>query len=190
MAWMHEGCALASPRVMVGLGNVGSAYRLTPHNVGFQLLDRLMKRWPVIQEWKDDAWRAVALRVGRAEPFYCVWPGLLMNRSGPAVASWLRKHRGVAVESLWVAHDDVDVPLGKHKIKRGGGAGGHNGLRSLIGTVGADFWRLRLGVGRPPQGEVADYVLRPYHPDVASQVEHLLDAMVASMVPWIEGQEG
>ena len=146
-------------KLIVGLGNPGEEYARTRHNAGFWFVDRLAAG--AHAAWKRESrhqCEAVRVRVGAVE----VWlqkPTTFMNRSGAAVQSLAAFHRLSAAEIL-VVHDEIDLPPGTARLKSGGGHGGHNGLRDVIACIGADFWRLRLGVGHPGhRDQVVDAVL-------------------------------
>ncbi len=143
-------------RVVVGLGNPGPEYFWTRHNVGFMVVNSLSDRWGV-------AMRNVGIsRIGErtdddGESTILVTPQTYMNRSGVAVEALLEH---VTDENLIVIYDDVDLNPGTLRIRRNGGAGGHRGVASVIDSCGAEFTRVRVGVGRPPEGlDTADYVL-------------------------------
>lgn len=149
--------------VIAGLGNPGAEYRDTRHNAGFWLLDALARELGAVfkPERRFQAETARATLDGHA--CHLLKPVTFMNRSGQAVAALARYYR-VPLEHLLVVHDEIDLPAGTARLKRGGGHGGHNGLRDVIevfdGATG--FLRLRLGVGRPASSdEVVSYVLRP-----------------------------
>ncbi|MDP8950730.1 MAG: aminoacyl-tRNA hydrolase [Actinomycetota bacterium] len=135
----------------MGLGNPGRSYERTRHNVGFLVADELAKR-------HGGSWRAK--KRAEAAPVSLDFknvtllkPTTFMNNSGAALA-------GYNAEQLVVVHDELDLPAGAVRVKVGGGAGGHNGLRSIIQHLGNDFVRVRIGIGRPPVGmTVTDYVL-------------------------------
>ena len=135
----------------MGLGNPGRSYESTRHNIGFLVADELARR-------HGGSWRAKkkaeAAPVGLGfKNVTLLKPTTFMNNSGAAVA-------GYQPEQLIVVHDDLDLPVGDVRVKVSGGAGGHNGLRSIIGRLGNDFVRVRIGIGRPPAGvTVTDYVL-------------------------------
>jgi PTH1 family peptidyl-tRNA hydrolase len=146
------------------LGNPGRRYAGTLHNAGFLAIDR-------IAGTLGARWRAtVAASLGTVEidgrRVVLAKPMTFMNLSGEAVAPLYRKHAD-GPEDLLVLHDDLDLPAGAVRLKRGGGTGGHNGLRSLGERLGtADFLRIRVGIGRPPPGaDPADYVLTPPAPE-------------------------
>ena len=152
-------------RVIVGLGNPGPEYRKTRHNLGFWVVDRLAERWGARLSR-----RAFLAMVGevqwRDEKILLVQPQTYMNRAGEAVAR-IRDFYHLALYDLVVIHDDLDLPLGRIRIKRGGGgAGGNRGVVSLIEVLGSkDFTRVKMGIGRPPgQQDPADFVLQPFTP--------------------------
>lgn len=140
--------------LIVGLGNPGSKYENTRHNLGFMVLDKLAKRLlPVAKsQWQmDKESKALVLRVNSRAVL--LKPQTFMNSSGYAVERIKEKEK-IATSSLWVIHDDVDLPLGKIKIRIGGASAGHHGVDSIIKQIGSDlFLRFRLGVGRPDKSE-------------------------------------
>jgi peptidyl-tRNA hydrolase, PTH1 family len=133
------------------LGNPGRPYERTRHNVGYLVADELARRHG--GSWRKKK-KTEAATVGLGvEEVTLLKPTTFMNNSGSALA-------GYRVGDLIVIHDDLDLPPGDVRVKVGGGAGGHNGLRSVIGRLGPDFTRVRVGIGRPPAGSgVTDYVL-------------------------------
>jgi PTH1 family peptidyl-tRNA hydrolase len=148
--------------LVVGLGNPGRKYQDTRHNIGWAVLDELARRH--------------ALGTGRSERRALIWDGRIlhlrvklakpqtfMNRSGESVRA-LMDYYDIALDRLLVVHDDLDTPLGKLKLRKAGGHGGQNGLRSIIQHLGSqDFARLRVGIGRPPgRMDPVDYVLQPF----------------------------
>lgn len=151
--------------LVVGLGNPGPAYEVTRHNAGFLVADLLADR--IGGKFKSHRGRAAVLE-GRLGPFpgtpvVLAKPNGFMNTSGGPVAGLL-SYFDVPVDRLVVIHDELDLPFGSVRLKRGGGAGGHNGLRSITTSIGTpDFVRIRVGIGRPPgRQDPADYVLRPF----------------------------
>jgi PTH1 family peptidyl-tRNA hydrolase len=146
-------------RALVGLGNPGPNYLLTRHNLGHWWIDALTGDGDV--RWR----RQSRLGVETAEIVLADRPLVLvkslgyMNESGGPVRAFCAYRRWTA-DDLLVAHDDLDLPVGTVRLKRGGGDGGHNGLKDLIAHLGPSFVRLRFGIGRPPPGAaVVDYVL-------------------------------
>lgn len=153
-------------RVISGLGNPGDRYRRTRHNVGFRVVDLLADRWGHTGEGRvrDGAAR---LEVGFDPPIgsvLLVKPMRYMNRSGGPLKAVLRQHGVDPATELLVVADDIDLPLGKLRARRSGSAGGHNGLRDIIGSLGSsEFARLRVGIGRA--GEAVDHVLSTFDTD-------------------------
>ncbi len=155
-------------KLIVGLGNPGEKYTTTRHNAGFIFVDNLCKvlelSWAI--EKKSDA------AVAKNAKFILAKPQTFMNNSGTAVAKLLTYFK-VPVENLVVVHDDVDLPFGEYRLKQGSGSAGHHGVIDIIEKVGTqDFWRFRIGVGRPAESKysVEDYVLKPFAP---SEVEFI-----------------
>ena len=146
-------------KVVVGLGNPSPEYAATRHNVGFRVVEMFaaIHRVPLKTMQKQVRVGQVSGELWVAEPL--TW----MNHSGQAVR-WLLEETGSGVESLIVVHDDLDLPVGRLRFKRRGGHGGHNGVRSIVETMGTgEFLRLKLGVGRPPAGkDPVEYVLEPF----------------------------
>lgn len=175
-----------SRRVVVGLGNPGARYEGTRHNVGFLLVDRLLPHLdsPVAEE-REGSWRARGT-VGGQE-IILVKPLRFMNRSGPPLRVVLDEYEVPPPDCL-VVHDDLDLPLGRIKLKRDGGTGGHRGLDSILATLGRDdFVRLRLGIGRPPSGmEVVDYVLQDFSPPERPLLGAVLERAGAGVFSWVE----
>lgn len=158
---------LALPlKMIVGLGNPGSEYALTRHNAGFWLVDELARRHGATfrSEPRHQAELARA-RVDNDE-LWLVKPMSFMNRSGGPSRSIAGFYK-VPVESILVAYDELDFPAGAVRLKQGGGAGGHNGMRDMIAQLGDPFWRLRIGIGHPgDKSAVLNYVLgRPLPQD-------------------------
>lgn len=154
------------------MGNPGRSYERTRHNVGFLVADELARR-------HGGSWRkrkkaeAAPITLG-LQDVTLLKPTTFMNNSGSALAGHNR------AEDLIVVHDDLDLPEGDVRVKVGGGAGGHNGLRSVIGRYGPDFIRVRVGVGRPPPGMgVTDYVLGKMNSAVRDAVPRAADAVEA-----------
>jgi PTH1 family peptidyl-tRNA hydrolase len=135
-------------KLIVGLGNPGREYARTRHNAGWWFVDALAERGQ--GSWRrDEQAHTMLARVDLAgTPLWLLKPTAFMNRSGAPVAS-VAKFHGIEAGEMLVVHDDIDLPPGIARLKNGGGHGGHNGLRDVIAHLGADFWRLRLGVGHP-----------------------------------------
>jgi len=156
-------------KVICGLGNPGERYRLTRHNVGFRVADLLADRWGLTGEGrvKDGA---AQLEVRFDEPLekvLLVKPLRYMNLSGGALRAAIRQTDVDPAQDILVVTDDVDLPLGRVRLRREGSAGGHNGLRSIIAALGGtDFARLRVGIGRSGTSRATvDHVLSTFRND-------------------------
>lgn len=154
--------------LVVGLGNPGPEYADTRHNVGHAVVAELARRYAVTLSGRKSNARVASVRLegpdGTPGPAAVLaQPMSFMNLSGGPVAALVRYHH-VEARDLVVVHDDIDLPFGTVRLKRGGGEGGHNGLRDITKALGtADYVRVRVGVGRPPgHREAADHVLRGF----------------------------
>jgi peptidyl-tRNA hydrolase, PTH1 family len=169
-------------KLIVGLGNPGTEYARTRHNAGFRFVDELAARHGALfrSEPRHRAELARA-RIGDAE-LWLLKPMNYMNHSGDSVRSVASFYK-VPLESILVAYDELDFPAGVVRLKQGGGAAGHNGMRDVIAQMGDGFWRLRIGIGHPGErSQVLDYVLgRP--PAVDAQLIHEAIAAVVDAVP-------
>ena len=161
-------------QAIIGLGNPGSEYRNTRHNVGQRVVEELAHR--LHARFARDGGHAVAHGRWRGETLHLLKPQSFMNVSGPAVARLSRRlHLGPP--DLVIVFDDLDLPLGKVRVRMKGSAGGHNGVRSVIEALGTDaIRRVKVGIGRPaPPGQhkdlVVDHVLTPFYPDEMDAVE-------------------
>ena len=163
--------------LIVGLGNPGPDYAAHRHNVGFMVLDRLNE--VLSGDWTDKkrySMSRVRLSGGAVS---LLKPMTYMNRSGNIVAERTR-FLNISSEEVLVVHDDLDLPLGRIRLKNGGGAAGHNGLRSIAADLGtSDFPRIRVGIGRPARKEqVRSYVLNPFHASEQEDLQFVLDGGV------------
>jgi peptidyl-tRNA hydrolase, PTH1 family len=159
---------------IVGLGNPGRRYRGTRHNVGRDVVERVAAKLGV--RLAGDGWaRTVRAQFGRA-PVLLAAPETYMNVSGQVVADLARRRR-VRPESLLLVYDDLDLPLGRLRLRSGNGAGGHNGVRSVIEHLGTKaFPRLRVGIGRPPQGvEPETFVLERFTPEERTVIDEAVE---------------
>ena len=168
------------PCLVVGLGNPEPRYARNRHNLGFRVLDALAARMGV--EWArkfDGLFGQGSLDGAKV---LLLKPQTFMNRSGDSVAPAARFFK-LGPAELWVAHDELDLELGRIQLKQGGGNGGHNGLRSIEAALGSrDFGRLRLGIGRPPAGwDPADYVLSDFDRSEEEQVEAEVQSALAAL---------
>lgn len=149
-------------KIVVGLGNPGVKYRGTRHNIGFLVVDNLARQQGIILD-RHECDAVTGWGHCNDVQVLLVKPQTFMNRSGVAVAALLHEH-GTTPADLVVVYDDLDLPLGRIRIRTNGSAGGHRGVSSIIEHLGSvPFCRIRLGIGRPPEGvSVIDYVLSPF----------------------------
>jgi len=165
-------------KIVLGLGNPGARYARTRHNLGFLVVDELARRARVALARRDTV--SAAARIAETElcgeAVVLVEPRTYMNRSGRAAADVLRRYRSEPADLL-VVHDDADLTLGRIRLRPGGGAGGHNGIRSVMTALGTgDFPRMKLGVkgdGRDA-ADLADYVLEDFAADEWPTVSDLV----------------
>ncbi|MFN7780081.1 MAG: aminoacyl-tRNA hydrolase [Betaproteobacteria bacterium] len=179
-------------RLIVGLGNVGAEYERTRHNAGFWFVDALARKAGVgfSQERKFHGEVARLRDAGRE--LWLLKPSTYMNRSGQAVVALALYYKILPTEIL-VVHDELDLPAGSVKMKRGGGSAGHNGLKDIHAHLTTpDFWRLRLGIGHPRtlglQQPVVDYVLHPPSRDDEAAIYKSIDSALEIVPQLLDGQ--
>ncbi len=177
--------------LIVGLGNPGPEYAAHRHNIGFRVVDALAHAHGLTfaRRKKMKAWVAQG-DIG-SQAVLLAKPRTFMNLSGQAV-SRLCRAQAVSLTRLLVVYDDLDLPLGRLRLRPGGGSGGHKGMRSIIQALGTqEFARLRVGIGRPPPGvDPADYVLSPFAPEEMDRAAAAIERAVAALVCWLtEGIE-
>jgi len=175
-------------KLFVGLGNPGAEYEGTRHNAGFVYIDELARQLKVNLAMD----RAYHGYVGRANlPQGSVWllqPQTYMNLSGKSVAALARFFK-ITPDEILVAHDELDIPAGQVKLKKGGGHAGHNGLRDIHAQLGSpDYWRLRLGIGHPgDKADVAAFVLRKPPTSERTLMEQSIDKALEATTALLDG---
>ncbi len=167
-------------KAIIGLGNPGPKYYATRHNIGFQVVDALANQYN--GRWSSkDLFDEATIQINDT-PLILIKPTTFMNDSGK-VMPYLHK-KGIKLSEILVVHDELEKPFGNVSYRLGGSAKGHNGLRSIIAHGGAEFGRIRMGIGRPNEREqVADFVLKPF-----SEKREDLDAMIEKALDLIEEQ--
>ncbi len=179
-------------KLFVGLGNPGAEYEATRHNAGFWWIDALARRWGTSLA-ADAGTKGLLARVnGKAADGGPVWllePMTYMNRSGVSVAALARFYK-IPPAQVLVVHDELDLLPGQARLKLGGSAAGHNGLKDIHGMLGSpDFWRLRLGIGHPGvKAEVVHYVLKKPAPDQREAIERSIDKTLETVDLMLAGQ--
>lgn len=150
--------------LIVGLGNIGKEYQSTRHNFGFMVIDKIIENHNFQTPNKKFSSEFYQGKI-YGEDIIAIKPQTYMNKSGVAV-SQVKKFYKIPIENIIVFHDDLDLELGRIKIKVGGGAGGHNGLKSIDSLIGKNYTRVRLGIGRPEhKNAVHGYVLGKFNQD-------------------------
>ncbi len=163
-------------RLFVGLGNPGPEYEATRHNAGFLWTDALAQKLGA-RLVPERTYQGLAARVNTAAgPVWLLQPMTFMNRSGASVAPLARFFK-IEPQHILVIHDELDIQPGQAKLKFGGSAAGHNGLKDITGLLGTpDFWRLRLGIGHPGvKSEVVNYVLKKPSPEHREAINKSID---------------
>ncbi len=173
--------------LIVGLGNPGDQYAASRHNIGFLIIDQLAKVWngSLTQEKWDGFYTSFSFPQAKV---FLVKPQTFMNRSGRSVSQYLRFFK-IAPTRLLVIHDDLDMDVGRIKLVLGGGAGGHNGIKSIKGSIGTkEYYRLKIGIGRPGKGGVhSEYPVEKYVLSSIDANEHeILQARYNALVDGIE----
>jgi len=174
-------------KLIVGLGNPDAEYLRTRHNVGWWFVEDLARKYGATFRSESKHHGELArIRIGDAD-IWLLKPMTYMNRSGGPTRSVATFYK-VPVEEILVAHDELDFPAGVVKLKQGGGAAGNNGIKDIIATMGPDFWRLRLGVGKPPATGIEHVLSRPSAAEERAIRECIADSIDA--VPVILEQGG
>jgi PTH1 family peptidyl-tRNA hydrolase len=168
-------------QIIVGLGNTGTRYEDTRHNAGFWFVDLLCRQFGgQFREDRRYQGEVARLSVGGRDVIL-LKPSTFMNRSGNSVRS-LAAYLKIPADEILVAHDELDLPVGTVRLKRGGGAGGHNGLKDVIAHMGREFYRLRIGIGHPGHPtDVIDYVLNRPTADEDRQIRESIEQAVDVM---------
>lgn len=177
-------------KLIVGLGNPGEKYAKTRHNLGFMVMDKLLRKLTPFQKtvWQES--KKFSSLIARIGDLILVKPQTMMNASGLAVAK-LADFYKIKSEDIWVVYDDVDLPLGELKIRLAGAAAGHHGVESIIAQLGTDnFVRFRLGIGHPGRGAdglVERYVLRGFDVNEKAEAKGMIKKTVKALRLALEG---
>jgi len=175
-------------RIVVGLRNPGADYEGTRHNVGSEVVERVLQRAGVPPGRAPSRVSGAIAQVGTGDDrTIYILPFTFMNESGGVVRSALGYYK-VDTSDLLVIHDDIDLPFGRLRLQVGGGSGGHNGIRSVERALGTkEFSRLKVGVGRPPGSQdPADYVLRTFATSERPEVEVILEDAADVVERWLD----
>ena len=165
--------------LIIGLGNPGNEYQNTRHNIGFQVLDRLVSLSNTtfsVEKLAD-----VATLKFKGRQLMLVKPNTFMNLSGKAVNYWLQKTK-VSIDNILVVTDDISLPFGMLRLRKGGSDGGHNGLKDITNRVGSDFMRLRFGIGHPPiKNDTNAWVIKKPNPQEKKGLDEAFKKTLSSL---------
>lgn len=174
--------------LVVGLGNPGEGYQNTRHNIGFEAVDRLVHRFSFAGNGQKFRSQTFTGTIGTTKCL-ALKPQTFMNKSGLAVAEAMQFYKLDACDIL-VIYDDLDLPVGKVRVRQGGGTGGHNGLKDITARIGSDYKRLRLGIDHPgDKNRVASYVLKPFAKAEQPVIEATMDAVESYFDLLIKGED-
>ena len=180
-------------RLIAGLGNPGPEYEQTRHNAGFWLVDNLANSLPGCRLQRESRFQAMVARTSIAgQEVWLVEPLTFMNLSGQSVAALARFYK-INPDEVLVVHDELDLAPGIARMKKGGSAGGHNGLKSMTASHGTqDYWRLRIGIGHPrvlgSQQAVADFVLHRPRKEEQPLIDEAIDKSLRIVPLTVEGK--
>tara|TARA_B100001123_G_C14944383_1_gene881041 strand:+ start:113 stop:691 length:579 start_codon:yes stop_codon:yes gene_type:complete len=166
--------------LLCGLGNPGNRYQHTRHNIGFMVLDKLISKYN-IKKYKSDKTKEVYKGSVSDTSLFLLKPLNYMNQSGLPIQSFINYYK-IDMDNIIVIHDDLDISLGKIKLKKDGGNGGHKGLISIDEHVGTKYNRLRLGIGHPGSKDLVDnYVLQNFNKSEKMIIETLMDLIAKNL---------
>lgn len=180
-------------KLIVGLGNIGKEYEQTRHNVGFMLADRLAEKFAATPFRADEKFHALLTTfMHRGEKIILVKPTTFMNNSGLALGELFRFYK-LQTSDILVIHDDLDLPLGKIRMRAKGSSGGHNGIKSILSHLpDGNFARIRIGIARPKTSEddkekkVIDYVLSKFNSDDKKIIDEAIEYLVPAVMCFID----
>lgn len=177
-------------KLIVGLGNPGSKYDNTRHNIGFMAIDELAKKWEVSFTEEKNFKALVGSTFIEGEKIYLVKPLTFMNLSGIAVRALLTYYN-IPVENFIVIYDDLDMEVGKLRFRQKGSAGGHNGIKSIIAEIGTqEFDRIKIGIGRPMTGmTVINHVLGKFSGDEEITIMTTLDKVTLALEHYLKTED-
>ena len=173
--------------LLVGLGNPGAEYARNRHNIGFMAVEEIARRHG-FTPWRKRFQGTTAEGTVGGDKVLALEPLTFMNVSGQSVVAALQFFK-LKPENVVVIHDELDLPPGRIRVKKGGGHGGHNGLRSIDSHIGKEYWRIRLGIGHPgDKNQVSGYVLHDFAKADQSWLDPLIDAVADAFPLMVQGQ--
>ena len=172
-------------KLIVGLGNPGEKYEMSRHNVGFMATDKLAKKWNIkIEKSKFESLSGEMN--GQHEKVSLVQPQTYMNLSGNSLRKWVDFYKLNPKDDILVVYDDLDLPLGKIRLRLKGSSGGHNGIKSIIENLGTDqFCRIKVGIGRPENQDIVNYVLSSFTIHERELVNDTLTTVSNILSEWV-----
>ncbi|MDD4519478.1 MAG: aminoacyl-tRNA hydrolase [Alphaproteobacteria bacterium] len=171
--------------LVVGLGNKGPEYENTRHNIGFMAADKIICRYP-FDKGREKFQALLYSGTIQNEKVLLVKPLTYMNASGNAIQQLINFYK-IPLSNVLVIHDDMDLPVGTFKMKQGGGAGGHNGLKSLDACCGKNYFRLRIGIDHPlDKNDVINYVLHTFSKEDSVKIDTLLETLIEALPLFLE----
>lgn len=176
-------------KLIVGLGNPGSEYRGTRHNAGADFVEQLARQCGCTLQAESRFFGMTGRLTLSGHDLRLLIPTTFMNRSGKAVAAMAQFYK-IASDEILIAHDELDIPAGSARFKRGGGHGGHNGLRDIVPSLGnnKDFYRLRIGIGHPGHAsKVTGYVLGAPSQVDRTRIDASIDEAIAALPLLLDG---
>lgn len=180
--------SLSKTFLIVGLGNVGREFDGTRHNIGFDCVDELVSNQSELSDWQNKKDLKVHFSVGQFNEtrVIVIKPTTLMNLSGEAVVLVSNFYK-ISPANIVIVHDELDIDFGQIRTRVGGGSAGHNGIKSVISSIGEGFGRVRIGIGpkTPDQIDSADFVLGKFSKSLASDVNLLKKEVVSMLVEYI-----
>ena len=183
---------LNKTKLLVGLGNLGSEYDGTRHNVGFACLDAFVAQTDEMESWTAKKSLKCHVSTGRLGDVrvIAVKPTTFMNLSGEAVKAVTAFYK-ITLENTLILHDELDIEFGQIRLRTGGASAGHNGLKSIIEHLGENFSRVRIGIGpkKPLKMDSADFVLQKFSADQQAQLANLYKETVAILTEYIYGDQ-
>ena len=172
--------------LLIGLGNPGTPYDNTRHNIGFDVMDALAARLGIDFSKQDKFSCLLAQYKTKKSSFYLIKPTTFMNLSGQSAIKLMQFYKS---DSIFVVHDDLDLPIGALRFKKGGSSGGHNGLKSIDSHCGNEYYRLRLGIGRSDKLSVVDYVLGKFEAQEMEIKKNMLMLASDALIEWMDKED-
>ena len=166
--------------LIAGLGNKGKKYTDTRHNIGFKVIDKIIAKYD-FKKYKDSAYSHTFKGEISEKKVLLIKPMTFMNNSGKAVSEVSGFYK-IPAKNIYIIHDDIDLSVSRVKVKFGGSAAGHNGIKSIDMHVGKDYYRIRIGIGKPSNHlEVKDYVLKKFSNDEFNRIKEKADILVKNI---------